>query len=64
MTCFLKGSFQGTVEVPPDRIFGPKMESYVARVFQVISVAMAAPYSHVDTPAPVRSLKLSNVGSG
>ncbi len=24
----------------------------------------AAPYSHVDTPVPVRSLKLSNVGSG
>ncbi len=24
----------------------------------------ATPYSHVDTPVPVRSLKLSNVGSG
>ncbi len=23
----------------------------------------AAPYSHIDTPVPVRSLKLSNVGS-
>ena len=37
---------------------------YTVRIMSYYVRSGAVPYSHVDTPVPVRSLKLSNVGSG